>query len=112
MADNTKYVTLTEDNFRSEVLESKQPVLVDFWASWCGPCLAIAPAVEQLAEEYQGRAKVAKVNVDQFGAIAAQYGIRSIPALLYFKNGEVVDGTIGVTPKSHLAQKLDTLIVN
>jgi thioredoxin 1 len=112
MADKAKYVTLTEDNFRSEVLESREPVLVDFWASWCGPCLAIAPTVEQLAAEYEGRAKVAKVNVDQYGAIAAQYGIHSIPALLYFRNGKVVDSTVGVAPKAHLAQKLDSLIMN
>lgn len=106
MAD---YVTGTDDNFESEVLHSDQPVLVDFWATWCGPCRTIAPTIEELASEYEGRAKVVKLDVDNNPQTAMKYGIRSIPSLLFFKGGKPVDQMVGVVPKRVLAEKLDTL---
>ncbi len=84
MADNAKYVTVTDSNFQEEVLNADQPVLVDFWATWCGPCRMIAPTIEELAEQYEGRAKVAKLDVDNNPQVAMQFGIRSIPTLLFF----------------------------
>lgn len=110
MVGNTKCVTLTEDNFHREVLTSQQPILVDFWADWCGPCHRIAPAIEELATEFAGRAKVGKLNVDRHTRVAAQFGIRSIPTLLFFKDGTVVDQVIGVVPKQVLVDKLQALI--
>ena len=109
MADNAKYVTVSDDTFEQEVLQSDQPVLVDFWAAWCGPCRVIAPAIEELATEYEGRAKVAKLDVDHNPQVAMKYGIRSIPSLIFFKDGKPVDQMIGVVPKNVLAQKLDAL---
>lgn len=100
---------LTDSNFQNEVLNSDQPVLVDFWAAWCGPCRAIAPAIEQLADDFDGRAKVGKVDVDQNQQTAMQYNVRSIPTLLFFKNGEVVDQLIGAASKKVLAEKLESL---
>lgn len=105
-----KYITATEENFKSEVLESSQPVLVDFWAEWCGPCKMIAPAIEELAEEFDGKAKVVKLNVDEQPSIAGQYGIRSIPTLLFFRDGKVVEQLVGAAPKAALAEKLNGLI--
>lgn len=110
MAGYTKYITLTEENFGREVLETHEPVLVDFWAGWCGPCHRIAPVIEDLAADFEGRAKVGKVDVDQNTPVAAQYGIRSIPTLLFFRDGRVVDQVIGVVPKKVLADKLDVLL--
>ena len=104
------YVTLTDRNFNSEVIESKKPVLVDFWAPWCDPCQAMGPVIKELADEFQSRAVVAKVNVDNNPEIAAQYGIRSIPTLMIFQNGEVVDQSVGTMPKKALAQKLEDLL--
>ena len=109
MANDTKYITLTEENFQSEVLESTQPVVVDFWAVWCGPCRAIAPVIEELAVEFEGLAKVGKLDVDDNPSIAMQYGIRSIPTLLFFKNGQVVDQVVGVTSKDVISEKLEAL---
>jgi len=108
MAD-AKYITLTDANFASEVLQSDQPVLVDFWATWCGPCRVIAPIVEELAGDFEGRAKVAKLDVDHNPNTAMQFNVRSIPTLLFFKDGQVVDQLIGTAPKKVLAEKLDTL---
>lgn len=104
-----KYVTLTDANFRQEVLESDEPVLVDFWAAWCGPCRVIAPAIEELAKEYEGRAKIAKLDVDHHPQTPMQYGIRSIPTILFFKDGRVADQLIGAVPKKIMASKLDAL---
>ncbi len=103
---NAQYITLNEDNFKSEVLEGAEPVLVDFWASWCGPCHVIAPVIEELAVEFEGRAKVGKVDVDQNANLARQYGIRSIPTLLFFKDGRVVDQAVGMVTKKVLASQL------
>ena len=102
-----KPVELTDSNFEDEVLNSENPVLVDFWAEWCGPCRMIGPVVEELAGEYDGKVKVGKVDVDSNPEVSIKYGIRSIPALLIFKNGEVVDQIIGAVPKTHLSKQLD-----
>lgn len=97
----------TDDNFEKTVLQSKVPVLVDFWAPWCGPCVSIAPALEDLAKDYQGKAVVCKVNVDENRHIPSNYGVRSIPYLVLFKDGEVVDSVIGAVPKGKLAAMID-----
>ncbi|MEP7265093.1 MAG: thioredoxin [Bacteroidota bacterium] len=98
---------LTDANFEELVLKSDKPVLVDFWAEWCGPCRMVGPVVEEIAKEYEGKAIVGKVNVDTNPGISMQFGIRNIPALLYFKNGQVVDKQVGAVPKSILANKLE-----
>jgi thioredoxin 1 len=100
-------VEITDDNFEDIVLKSDKPVLVDFWAEWCGPCRMVGPVVEELAKEYEGKAVIGKVNVDQNSGISANYGIRNIPTLLYFKNGILVDKQVGVVPKATLAAKLE-----
>jgi len=101
---------VTDANFADEVLKSTIPVLVDFWAEWCGPCKMIAPAVAELAQEYEGRAKVVKLDVDSNNNTAGAYGIRSIPSLLIFKNGEVVEQMVGVKSKQFLKEKLDAYL--
>ena len=100
-------IEFTDANFDQEVLKSDVPVLVDFWAVWCGPCKMIAPFVEELAGEYQGKVKVGKVDVDNNPNISVTYGIRSIPTLLIFRDGKIVDQIIGAVPKQAMAQKLD-----
>ena len=100
MAKDT--VTVLDATFKSEVLDSQTPVLVDFWATWCAPCRAIAPSLEELATQYKGQLKIAKVDVDENQAIAAQFGIRSIPTLLMFKGGKVIEQLVGAAPKAKL----------
>lgn len=100
---------VNDANF-AEILNTDQPVLVDFWATWCGPCKAIAPVVDELADEFEGKAVVAKCNVDECDDLPMQYGIRSIPTLLFFKNGELVDRHVGVASKADLAAKLQALM--
>ena len=95
-------ITLTKENFEKEVLKSDKPVLVDFWAVWCGPCQMLGPTIEGLAEEYEGKVKVGKVNVDEQPELARQYGIMSIPTLIYFKDGQVAEQTMGVQPKESI----------
>ena len=105
-----KLIEFTDDNFDTEVLKSNLPVLVDFWAEWCGPCKMIAPIVEEIAGDYAGKVKVGKVNVDFNNQVAMQYGIRGIPALLVFKGGAVANQIVGAVPKNNITQILDEVI--
>lgn len=106
MAGNVQ--TFTDANFKTEVLDSPQPVLVDFWAPWCGPCKMIAPTIDALATEFAGKARIGKVNTDDNQNTAMEYGISAIPALLLFKGGQIVDKFVGVTPKDKLANALNS----
>ena len=99
-----------DNEFKTEVIDSQQPVLVDFWATWCAPCLAIAPAVEELASQYKGKVKVAKLNIDDNQETPQQYGVRSIPMLLVFKGGVVVEQIVGAVPKARLEEALKKVI--
>ena len=100
----------TDANFEKEVVKSTVPVLVDFWAEWCGPCRMLGPTIEELAKEYAGKIKDGKVNVDENPVVSSKFGIRSIPALLMFKNGGVAGQLVGVQPKAVIKSKLDTLL--
>jgi thioredoxin 1 len=104
-----KAIEITDANFE-EIIASDKPVLIDFWAEWCGPCKMIGPLVEELAIEYEGKAVIGKVDVDSNPAVSAKFGIRSIPTLLVFKGGEIVDKQIGAVPKNVLSQKLDAQV--
>jgi len=101
---------VTDDSFTNEVLNSELPVLVDFWAEWCGPCKMVSPIVEELSNEYNGKVKVAKLDVDSNPQTATNYGIRGIPTLLMFKDGSAVDQIVGAVPKTHIAERLDKII--
>lgn len=103
----TNIVNTTDANFDADVLQSDIPVLVDFWATWCGPCKALAPVLEDLAQEYDGKVKIVKVDVDSNPQSASRFGIRNIPALFVFKNGEKIDSALGLQPKVELAKLLD-----
>jgi thioredoxin len=103
-------VTLTQDNFETEALKSPTPMLVDFWAEWCGPCKMIAPVLDELAEEYQGKVKIGKVNVDEHQGLAAQYQVTAIPTLVIIKNGQVIEQTRGAKSKRDLKASLDRAI--
>jgi len=105
-----KPITITDENFQNEVINSSEPVLIDFWATWCGPCRMIAPIVEELAGEFNGKIKIGKLDVDNNQQTSIQYGVRSIPTLLIFKDGKVKDTIIGAVPKSNIVQKLNAVL--
>ncbi len=107
----SKVTQITDNDFDEKVLSSELPVLVDFWASWCGPCRALAPVIEELAEEYDGKIEVMKLNVDENPSTAALYQIRSIPTLLLFRNGEPIDRIVGALPKDHLSESIENSLV-
>ncbi len=107
---NTSYLTLTDQNFQQEVIENSEPVLVDFWATWCGPCQVMNPVIQDLAREYAGQVTVGKVNVDEQPQTAAHYGIQSIPTIKFFRNGQIVDQVIGAVPKNVLVDKLNEVL--
>ncbi len=101
---------ITAENFETQVLQAKTPVLVDFWASWCGPCRMLAPVIDELAQEFDGKLTVGKINVDEQGALAAQYGIMSIPSVFLFQNGQVIERLVGVRPKAELTELIQKVL--
>lgn len=106
MADSANVVTVTDDNFQSEIAGYEGLAMVDFWAVWCGPCRMVAPIVEQLADQYQGQVRVAKLDVDSNPRSAAQFNVRSIPTILFFRDGQLVDSVVGALPKPALERKI------
>ncbi|MDD3472987.1 MAG: thioredoxin [Desulfomonilaceae bacterium] len=107
MSDSGKLLHVTDANFEEEILKSSTPALVDFWAAWCGPCRTVGPVVEELANEYGEKIKIAKLNVDDNKQTPSKYGVRGIPTLMLFKNGQVVDQIVGAVPKSKIKELLD-----
>jgi thioredoxin 1 len=103
-------VEITDSNFSDVVTNADKPVVVDFWAAWCGPCRMVGPLIEEMHGEYDGRAVIGKVDVDQNPGVSAQFGVRSIPTILFIKNGQVVDKVVGAVPKATLTQKLDAIL--
>lgn len=103
-------LTFTDQTFKQEVLESKEPVIVDFWAPWCGPCRIVSPIIEELATEYQGKIKVGKINVDENSQTSTQYGIMSIPSILFFKNGQPVKTMVGAQSKENYKQEIEAIL--
>ena len=103
-------IEVTDTNFENVVIKSDKPVLVDFWAEWCGPCRMVSPLVKEISQEYEGRAVVAKLDVDSNPEVSAKFGIRNIPTILYFKNGEIVDKQVGAVPKNVIASKLEAIL--
>ena len=108
MSEDSKTKAVTDDSFKQDVLEATGPVLVDFWAEWCGPCKAVAPALEQLAAEYEGKLTIAKLDIDSNPMTPTQFQVRGIPTMILFKDGKVVDSSVGAKPKSALKNWLDT----
>ncbi len=106
----SKTIVLNDDNFESEVLNSEIPVLVDFWAEWCGPCRALAPVIEEIAEDYSGELKVGKLNVDENPGASSAYDVRSIPTLIVFKDGAGLDRIVGALPKNHITDLVDSVV--
>lgn len=100
-------IQLKDSTFKNEVLEAQEPVLVDFWASWCGPCKMIAPVIDELADDYKGKVKICKLNVDENGRTAQEYGVMSIPTMILYKNGQEIDRLVGFMPKANIAKKLE-----
>lgn len=106
MAENGTTITVTDDNFQSEIEGAQGLAMVDFWAAWCGPCRMVGPIVEQLATEYEGKIKIGKLDVDANQRVASRFNIRSIPSILFFKDGQLVDTVVGAVPKPHLERKI------
>ncbi len=107
---NVMAVEITDANFEEVVMKSDKPVVVDFWAEWCGPCRMIGPVIEEMHTEYDGKAVIGKVNVDLNPVVSAQFGVRNIPTILFIKNGEIADKVVGAVPKAQLASKLDAIL--
>lgn len=105
-------ITFTDSNFRAEVLESKEPVVVDFWAPWCGPCKIVGPVIDELAKEYAGKVKIGKINVDENSQTAGQYGVMSIPSIIFFKNGKPLKTMVGAQSKENYKQEIDSLLAS